>query len=217
MFHDKKSVGASVSSFFDGVIETLLINSTFAPFADHWCLAAPIVIDEEIYAALLFVAAEQFSKPQEASCLDFAEECRSSVAGLFEEQRLNVEIEQMTDRLMHIQTNDPLGLTQRNGARSNGPRSFGDIRLSLDTQTARRGNRELNLTHREFDLLDTFLRSPGIALSRIQIVSRVWIERNGISSNVLNVTVKNLRGKLEAEGEPRVIHALRAYGYVLKA
>jgi two-component system response regulator MprA len=44
----------------------------------------------------------------------------------------------------------------------------------------------------------------------------VWVERSGISSNVLNLTVKTLRDKLEAAGEPRVIHSLRTYGYVLK-
>ena len=116
----------------------------------------------------------------------------------------------------NVRTSDPLGLTQRSKDTLSHPRVFEDISLSHETQTAARGKRELNLTRREFELLDTFLQSPGTALSRVQIVSRVWVERDGISSNVLNVTVKNLREKLEADGEARVIHSLRAYGYVLK-
>ena len=128
----------------------------------------------------------------------------------------SAQIDELTERRRRVQTADPIGLTQRSDTRDIAPRTFGDIRLSLETQTAHRGKRDLNLTRREFDLLDTFLQSADTALSRVQIISRVWIERSGISSNVLNVTVKNLREKLEAAGEPRVIHSLRAYGYVLK-
>ncbi|HIK88843.1 MAG TPA: winged helix family transcriptional regulator [Dehalococcoidia bacterium] len=145
-----------------------------------------------------------------------ADQCQTSVFSLMEEQRVTQEIDHLKIERRKIQTSDPLGLTQRINGTLGAPRVFEDIRLSPETQTAARGARELNLTRRESDLLDTFLRSPGTALSRVQIVSRVWVERNGVSANVLNVTVKNLREKLEAEGEPRVIHSLRAYGYVLK-
>ena len=117
---------------------------------------------------------------------------------------------------MQIQTVDPLGLTQLTDSISRSPRSFGEIRLSVETQTATLDGRELNLTKRELDLLNTFLQSAETALSRVQIISRVWVARSGISSNVLNLTVKTLRDKLEAAGEPRVIHSLRTYGYVLK-
>jgi len=133
-----------------------------------------------------------------------------------EEQRITQEIDQLINERRNVRTSDPLGLTQRSKDTLSHPRVFEDISLSHETQTAARGKRELNLTRREFELLDTFLQSPGTALSRVQIVSRVWVEQDGISSNVLNVTVKNLREKLEADGEARVIHSLRAYGYVLK-
>jgi hypothetical protein len=217
IFHDKSTVSARVSDFIDGVIATPLINSTFARFNNNWCSGMPIVINSKVYAALIFAAHDPFTRAQIDSCRQFVSKCASSISSLLEERSISDQMEALTERRRVVQMDDPLGLTQRKDATSATPRSFGDIKLSLETQTASRGDRELNLTRREFDLLDTFLQSPGTALSRIQIISRVWVERNGISSNVLNVTVKNLREKLEAAGESRVIHSLRAYGYVLKA
>ncbi len=217
IFHDKSTVSARANDFIEGVISKPLINSTFARFNENWCSGIPIVIDSKVYGALIFASPDPLSRAQVDSCRKFVAKCASSVSSLLEEHVITEQLETLTQRRRVIQMEDPLGLTQRRDATSRTPRSFSDIRLSLETQTASRGDRELNLTRREFDLLDTFLQSPGTALSRVQITSRVWIERNGISSNVLNVTVKNLREKLEAAGEPRVIHSLRAYGYVLKA
>jgi hypothetical protein len=217
IFIEKVAYSAKISEFIGGAIKISLMNSTFARFNENWGYGVPIFTGDQVFAGLIFASGNKLTKSQEDSCRSFVEECRSSLDSLIEERQLTKEIEQLTERRRRIQMSDPLGLTQRKDATSRTPRSFGDIRLSLETQTATRGDRELNLTRREFDLLDTFLQSPGTALSRIQIVSRVWVEKNGISSNVLNVTVKNLREKLEAAGEPRVIHSLRAYGYVLKA
>ena len=216
VFHDKQTVESEVQEFLRGVTDAELIESTFAQFNNHWCLAIPVVINSNVYAAIMFVGPNQFTKSEEGVCQEFVAKCRDSVDSLLEEHQLDKEIERLTERRRLIQKRDPLGLTQKSRDDYTAPRTFNDIRLSLETQTATRGSRELNLSRREFHLLDTFLQSPGTALSRVQIISRVWIERNGVSSNVLNVTIKNLRDKLEAEGEPRVIHSLRAYGYVLK-
>lgn len=216
VFHDKKAVGSKVQKFLSGVIDPQLIESTFLQFSDHWCVAIPVVINSNVYAAVMFFGPNQFTRSEVGVCQEFVDKCRDSLGSLIEEQRLDEEIESLTERRRLIQKRDPLGLTQRSRGNSAIQRTFNDIRLSLDTQIATRGGRDLKLTRREFDLLDTFLQNSETALSRVQIVSRVWIERTGISSNVLNVTVKNLREKLEAEGEPRVIHSVRAYGYVLK-
>jgi len=217
VLHERRKVSAKVHELIDNVISTSLINSTFARFNENWCFGIPLIVDDEVYAALFFASEVRLTKSQEAACQSFVDKCVESVTSLLEERLITQQINELSEKRRHVQMNDPLGLTQRREATSKTPRSFGDIRLSLETQTATRGDRELNLTRREFDLLDTFLQSPGTALSRVQIISRVWVERNGISSNVLNVTVKNLREKLELAGEPRVIHSLRAYGYVLKA
>ncbi|NQW20106.1 MAG: winged helix-turn-helix transcriptional regulator [Chloroflexi bacterium] len=217
LFHGKKSITAPVKDVMSGAISPTLMNSSFARFSECWCIGIPIIIDDSTYAALFFASPDRLTKSQEEVCKAFTEQCTKSMSNLLKERSLTEQIEKLTEQRRLVQINDPLCLTQRRDATTRTPRSFGDIRLSLDTQTGMRGERKLNLTRREFDLLDTFLQSPRTALSRIQIISRVWIERNGISSNVLSVTIKNLREKLEAEGEPRVIHSLRAYGYVLKA
>jgi DNA-binding CsgD family transcriptional regulator len=216
LFHDRRMFQGEVHEFLESVIEESIMDSTFAQFKNHWCLGMPITVYDEVYAALLFVAPRKYTKSQEDTCRDFVDQCQTSVFSLMEEQRITQEIDQLINERRNVRTSDPLGLTQRSKDTLSHPRVFEDISLSHETQTAARGKRELNLTRREFELLDTFLQSPGTALSRVQIVSRVWVERDGISSNVLNVTVKNLREKLEADGEARVIHSLRAYGYVLK-
>ncbi len=190
IFQRKASFSATVREFLDGVIATPLARSTFARFYDHWCVGKPIVIEDVAYAAIIFVASGRFTKPQEDLIDAFVDQCRNSVSSLTIERDLTDQIDQLTEQRRLVQLNDPLGLTQRRDASSRTPRSFGDVRLSLETQTAARGGRELKLTRREFDLLDIFLQSPGTALSRGQIISRVWNERTGISSNVLNVTIK---------------------------
>jgi DNA-binding response OmpR family regulator len=122
---------------------------------------------------------------------------------MIEEFQLTQEIDELIERRRQVFQCDPLGLTHRNSALLNNPLTFDDIQLSLETQTAIRGDSELKFTRQEFNLLHTFLQNPETALSR--------------AKNVPNVTVKNLREKLEAAGESRVIHSLQSYGYVLKA
>jgi two-component system response regulator MprA len=94
--------------------------------------------------------------------------------------------------------------------------SFDDIQIDLGTRIATRGERELRLTPREFDLLVYFLRNPNFVLTRAQIMQRVWGDDFWGDSNVLEVFVANLRKMLEADGEPRVIQTVRGVGYVLR-
>jgi two-component system response regulator MprA len=93
---------------------------------------------------------------------------------------------------------------------------FGDISIDLRGRTAIRGERQLRLTTREFDLLVLFLRHPNQVLSRGQIMSRIWGEDFYGDSNVLEVFVGNLRRELEADSAPRVIQTIRGAGYVLR-
>src|SRR6266540_4105921 len=88
----------------------------------------------------------------------------------------------------------------RNGSTSAELR-FGDVRMDRSTREVWRGERTITLTRQEFDLLALFLEHPRQVLPR---------------SNVLEVYVGYLRRKLEAEGEPRVIHTVRGVGYVLR-
>jgi two-component system, OmpR family, response regulator MprA len=93
---------------------------------------------------------------------------------------------------------------------------FGDVEMDLAAHEARRGDRPLELTRTEFLLLELFLRNPRRVLTRDVIFERVWGYDFGPTSNSLEVYVGYLRRKLEADGEPRVIHTVRGVGYVLK-
>jgi DNA-binding response OmpR family regulator len=93
---------------------------------------------------------------------------------------------------------------------------FADLALDTETRRAGRGEREIDLTKTEYDLLHQFLAHPRRVLPKGFLLDRVWgFEFEG-SANVLETYVKQLRQKLEAAGEPRLIHTLRGTGYVLR-
>ena len=93
---------------------------------------------------------------------------------------------------------------------------YADVELDTGTRIAHRGAREIELSPTEYELLALFLRRPRQVLTREIILDRVWgIDFEG-SSNVMEVYVGYLRAKLEAQGEPRLIHTVRGVGYVLK-
>jgi len=93
---------------------------------------------------------------------------------------------------------------------------FGNLELDVDAQEASRGGRSISLTTTEFNLLVLLMRHPRKVLTRDVIMERVWSYDFGGESNVLEVYVRYLRNKLEAQGEPRLIHTVRGSGYVLK-
>jgi DNA-binding response OmpR family regulator len=94
-------------------------------------------------------------------------------------------------------------------------RAFG-LRLDPRGRTAHRGDRELELTTREFDLLELLLRHPGEVLDRPRLHEEVWGYTFDPGTNVADVFVGYLRRKLEADGEPRVLHTVRGIGFVLR-
>ncbi|HEX8102265.1 MAG TPA: response regulator transcription factor [Solirubrobacteraceae bacterium] len=95
--------------------------------------------------------------------------------------------------------------------------AFDDLELDVAAHEVRRGRRALELTRTEFALLELFLRHPRQVLSRGQIFEAVWGYDFGTASNSLEVYVGYLRRKLEAGGEPRLLHTVRGVGYVLRA
>ena len=91
-----------------------------------------------------------------------------------------------------------------------------DVELDTGTRIAHRGTREIELSPTEYELLLLLMKRPRQVLTREIILDRVWgIDFEG-SSNVLEVYVSYLRTKLEAGGEPRLIHTVRGVGYVFK-
>jgi two-component system response regulator MprA len=93
---------------------------------------------------------------------------------------------------------------------------FADLTLDIGSRTVRRGDREVELTPREFDLLALFMRNPNQVLTRSTLMQRVWGDDFFGESNVLEVVVGNLRRALELEGEDRLILTVRGVGYVLR-
>jgi two-component system response regulator MprA len=93
---------------------------------------------------------------------------------------------------------------------------FADVELNPASREATRGGRAVQLTAREFDLLELFLRNPRIVLTRDTIFERVWGSDFLGETNVIDVHVKALRDKLEANGEPRLIQTVRGVGYALR-
>ncbi|MBI2957469.1 MAG: response regulator transcription factor [Chloroflexi bacterium] len=93
---------------------------------------------------------------------------------------------------------------------------FGDMTLDTLTRQVTRGGMPIELTAKEFDLLELFMRHPRQVLRREQIYERVWGYDFEGESNVIEVYVRYLRAKLEAGGRPRLIHTVRGVGYVLR-
>ncbi|HTE86332.1 MAG TPA: response regulator transcription factor [Dehalococcoidia bacterium] len=93
---------------------------------------------------------------------------------------------------------------------------YADLSLDTGTRDTRRGDREIPLSAKEYELLSLFLRNPRQVLTRDMIMEHVWGYDFSGESNVLEVYVGYLRSKLEAGGEPRLVHTVRGAGYVLK-
>lgn len=93
---------------------------------------------------------------------------------------------------------------------------FAGLILDSRGRTVSYEDRAVELTQREFDLLELFMRHPGQALSRATILCEVWGYDFLGGSNVIDVYVRYARHKLEAAGQPRVIHTVRGIGYVLR-
>jgi two-component system response regulator MprA len=92
----------------------------------------------------------------------------------------------------------------------------GDLRLNPDTHEVFRGERRLELTAREFELLEHLMRNARIVVSRQALLDDVWGYHPFAETNTVDVFISTLRRKLEAGGEPRVLHTVRGAGYVLR-
>jgi two-component system, OmpR family, response regulator MprA len=93
--------------------------------------------------------------------------------------------------------------------------TFADLRLNTGTREAERGDRRVELTTREYELLLLFMRHPRQVLLRDQIMDRVWGDAM-VESNAIEVHIGRLRDKLEADDEERLIQTIRGAGYALR-
>ena len=107
-------------------------------------------------------------------------------------------------------------LLRRRPPRGMAPLRVGDLMLNPDTHVVSRGERKIELTQREFELLEYLMRNERLVISRQKLLDEVWGYDPFSITNTIEVFVSNLRRKLEAGGEPRLLHTVRGAGYVLR-
>ncbi len=93
---------------------------------------------------------------------------------------------------------------------------YGPLVMDTAAHDVTIGSRRVELTAKEYDLLELFMRHPQQVMTREVIYDRVWGYDFGGESNIIEVYVRYLRQKLEARGEPRLIHTVRGVGYILR-
>jgi two-component system, OmpR family, response regulator MprA len=108
-------------------------------------------------------------------------------------------------------------LLRRRPPRGSASLVVADLSLNPDTHDVRRGDRRIELTQREFELLEYLMRNERIVVPRQRLLEDVWGYDPFATTNTIEVFVSNLRRKLESEGEPRLLHTIRGAGYVLRA
>ena len=108
-------------------------------------------------------------------------------------------------------------LLRRRPPRGMAPLRVGDLLLNPDTHEVRRGDRPIELTQREFELLEYLMRNERLVVSRERLLDDVWGYAPLAETNTVDVFISNLRRKLEEGGEERILHTIRGAGYVLRA
>ena len=107
-------------------------------------------------------------------------------------------------------------LTRKKGSGSTNVYTLADLTVDTAARTAKRGDRTLELSAREYALLEYLIRSKGVVLSRQQIEDSLWSLDYAGGTNVVDVYISYLRKKLELPGERKLLHTVRGMGWVLK-
>jgi two-component system, OmpR family, response regulator MprA len=107
-------------------------------------------------------------------------------------------------------------LLRRRPPRGAASLQVGDLMLNPETREVRRGEREIELTNRQFELLEFLMRNERLVVSRERLLEEVWGYDPMAATNTIDVFISALRRKLEAGGEPRLLHTKRGAGYVIK-
>ncbi len=94
---------------------------------------------------------------------------------------------------------------------------FADLTLDPARRAVSRGGEKIELTAKEFAILEYFLRNAGRVLTRTQIIEHVWDYDFDTGTNLVDVYINYLRKKVDSDREPKLIHTIRGVGYVLKA
>ena len=108
-------------------------------------------------------------------------------------------------------------LMRRRPPRGSAALVVGDLLLNPDTREVSRGDRQIELTNREFELLEYLMRNERLVVSRERLWEAVWGYDPMAMTNTIDVFISNLRRKLEEGDEDRLLHTKRGAGYVLRA
>jgi heavy metal response regulator len=107
-------------------------------------------------------------------------------------------------------------LTRRSGDNKSTVLRVADLTLDTVTHRAQRGGMDIELTAREYRLLEFLMHSPGRLCGRMMILEKVWDYDFVPGTNLVDVYIKRLREKIDANFEPKLLHTVRGAGYVLK-
>lgn len=107
-------------------------------------------------------------------------------------------------------------MTRKASGNSTNVFSAADLTMDLNSHTVVRGDVNINLSAKEFEILEYLLRNKGIVLSREKIESHVWNFDYSGGTNVVDVYIRYLRKKIDDNFEPKLIHTVRGCGYVLR-
>ena len=128
--------------------------------------------------------------------------------------------DQVEDRLKPFAFSELLArvrtLLRRGRVREAETLALADLELDVLKRRATRAGKRIDLTAKEFALLELFLRRPGEVLSRSFIASQVWDMNFDSDTNVVEVAIRRLRAKIDDDFTPRLIHTLRGMGYVME-
>jgi two-component system response regulator MprA len=108
-------------------------------------------------------------------------------------------------------------LMRRRPPRGSADLVLADLHLNPATREVHRGNREIDLTAREFELLEFLMRNERLVVSRERLLEEVWGYDPLAMTNTIDVFISNVRRKLEEGGEERILHTKRGAGYVVRA
>ncbi|MBC7713681.1 MAG: response regulator transcription factor [Rhizobacter sp.] len=107
-------------------------------------------------------------------------------------------------------------LLRRNNGSENSKLRFGDIELDLVQRRVVRNNTEVNLTAKEFSLLEYFMRNPKRPITRVEISEHVWDVNFDTNTNIIDVYINMLRKKIDSPFDKKMIHTMVGFGYILK-
>lgn len=100
--------------------------------------------------------------------------------------------------------------------RSSSCLELGDLVLDPMSRRVSRAGESINLTRKEYELLERLVHCAGKVVSRRSLIEEIWGDDHGVEDNTLEAFVHLLRGKIERKGSPRLLHTVRGVGYTLK-